>query len=157
VNLKKQEYTAIHVLRYCPLISRLKALVAHPVFSHLFYYADSHRVSNINEHFMEDIHQAELYKRFAASFPLRSESLNGCDLRIAFGLSADRTSMSKHKPKNDYAMLPILLSIINWPLWVRNKEQFLLLSALPPLSSHNPSLFFGIMYTHMHNNEIYGI
>lgn len=150
IQFKKREYKARHVLRYCPLIPRLKSLIAHSVFSHLFFYADSHRVSTVNEHFIEDIHQAELFKRFANYFPLRSECTttnnnnnDGCDLRVAFGLSADRASMSKHKPKNDYAMLPILLSIVNWPIWIRNKEQFLLLSALPPLSSHNPSLFFG--------------
>jgi hypothetical protein len=108
-----------------------------------------------DDNVVEDIHQAELYKRFARLFPLKSEGLHGiCDIRVAFGLSADRASLSKQKTKNDYAFLPVLLSLINWPIWVRNQEKYLLLSSIPPLKSHNPTLYFGIIiqYTPLNIN-----
>lgn len=131
------------VFMYSPLIPRIKYLLAHPVFSHLFFYGDSH-MFNDDADIVDDIHQSPLYHKFASKFPLHSEGEHGiCDVRIAFGLSADRASLSKHKPKNSYAILPILLSICNWPIWVRCQSKYLLLSSLPPLKSHNPTLYFG--------------
>lgn len=138
-----RERTGRHVLRYSPLIPRLRALIAHPVFSHLFYFGDRN-MKSANPDVADDIHQCELYARFARVFPLRSEGAHGiCDIRVPLGLSADRASLSKHKMRTDFAALPILLNIISWPLHIRSKEKYLLLSALPPLKSHNPALFFG--------------
>ena len=141
---KIKKYKAACIVRYCPLLPRLCALISHPVFSHLFHYGDEHMKNNKDPNVVEDIHQAELWSRFAKNFPLKSEGTHGiCDLRIALGISADRASLSKHKPKNDYAILPILLSIVNWPIWIRNQEKYLLLSSIPPLKSHKPNLYFG--------------
>lgn len=39
---KMQQYTPTTVLYYMPIIPRLKKLIAHPVFSHLFSYGDKH-------------------------------------------------------------------------------------------------------------------
>ena len=116
------------------------------------HYGDKH-MKNEDDNVIEDIHQAELYRRFACAFPIRSEGDHGiCDMRISLGISADRALLSKHKPKNEYAILPVLLSIVNWPIWVRNKEKYLLLSSVPPIHSHNPTLYFGKpkhTYTHI--------
>jgi hypothetical protein len=144
LSQKKQTYTARYTYRYCPVIPRLKSLIAHAVMSGIFPYADDN-MYNPDKNIADDIHQAPIYHRFARHFPLkRQDPVNGvCDIRVALGIGADRASMSKHKQRNDYAVLPILLSIINWPIWFRTKEKHLLLVGLPPLKSHNPKIFFG--------------
>ena len=141
---KKIKYKARYVYRYCPLIPRLKTLIAHPVLSVLLKYADGHMV-NEDPNIADDIHQAPAYHKFAQHFPLfNSDHSTGiCDYRIALGIGADRASMSKHKQRNDYAVLPILACIMNWPIWFRSKEKHLLTVGVPPLKSHNPSVFFG--------------
>ena len=143
INDKKKKYHARYVYLYCPLIPRLKMLIAHPVMSRLLQYGDAHMI-NADSNVCDDIHQSPAYHRFAKQFPLKSEDpVNGvCDMRIAFGIGADRASMSKHKMRNDFAILPILGNIVNFPIWFRNQEKHLLLLGLPPLQSHNPSLFF---------------
>jgi hypothetical protein len=47
---KMKTYTPRFILYYMPIIPRLKALIAHPVFSHLFRYADTHMNSGDDEH-----------------------------------------------------------------------------------------------------------
>jgi hypothetical protein len=51
LNLKQKlnNFTPRFVLYYMPIIPRLKALIAHPVFSHLFRYADTHMQSGDDE------------------------------------------------------------------------------------------------------------
>jgi hypothetical protein len=144
IAVKKKTYKAQSVFRYCPLIPRLKMLIAHPVMSVLLRYADEHMV-NEDANVVDDIHQAPAYHKFAQHFPLfnADRSTGICDYRIAFGIGADRASMSKHKQRNDFAVLPILACIMNWPIWFRSKEKHLLMVGLPPLVSHNPSIFFG--------------
>jgi hypothetical protein len=102
-------------------------------------------MNNIDNNIVDDIHQSPCYHKFAKHFPLKTEDpINGvCDIRVAFGIGADRASMSKHKQRNDFAVLPILTCIMNWPIWFRSKEKHLLLAGLPPLKSHNPRIFFG--------------
>jgi hypothetical protein len=143
IEPKKKQYTARYIYRYCPIIPRLKSLIAHPVMSHLFRYADKHMI-NDDPNIVDDIHQAPAYDKFARHFPLKTEGNHGiCDIRIALGIGADRASMSKHKQRDDFAVLPILACVMNWPIWFRSKEKHLLLCGLPPLKSHNPSIFFG--------------
>jgi hypothetical protein len=116
------------------------------------FYGDEH-MRNIDDNVMDDIHQAELWRRFSKVFPTFQEDPDKgvCDLRIGIGISADRASLSKHKPKDDFAILPVLLSIVNWPIWVRNQHKYLLLSSLPPMQSHKPTIYFGThTYTHAH-------
>jgi hypothetical protein len=141
---KKKKYKARYVYRYSPLIPRLKMLIAHPIMSILLKYADEHMV-NEDPNIADDIHQAPAYHKFAQHFPLFNvdRSTGICDYRIALGIGADRASMSKDKQRNDYAVLPILACIMNWPIWFRSKEKHLLTVGLPPLASHNPSIFFG--------------
>ncbi len=128
-------------MRYCPLIPRLRKLIRHPVYSHLFHYADKH-MYNESDDVVDDIHQAPIYHRFARYFPTSGPN-KVCDLRIALGLSADRASVSKHKMRNDFAVLPIILMIVNWPIWIRNQEKYLLLSAIPPMDATKPQVYFG--------------
>jgi hypothetical protein len=151
VNLEQkiQRYTPRYVYRYCPLIPRLKLLLAHPVLSHLFWWGYEHMKNEDND-VVDDVHQADGYHQFSKYFPMKSEDpINGiCDLRIALGVGADRASMSKHKQRNDYAVLPILVTIFEWPIWFRNKEKHLLLAGIPPFQCHDPSLFFGMKTMH---------
>jgi hypothetical protein len=150
---KKSKYKARDVYRYCPIIPILKSFIVHPVMSQLFSYGDenmAYKHDNKDTNIVDDIHQAPIYHRFAKYFPLKKDDpVNGvCDIRIAFGIGADRASMSKHKQRNDYAVLPILMSVLNWPIWFRSKEKHLLLSGLPPFKSHNPKIYFGNIHTH---------
>ena len=151
INDKKKKYKARYVYRYCPLIPRLKMLIAHPVLSVLLKYADEH-MDNDDPNVIDDIHQAPAYHQWAQRFPLFNEdrSTGVCDYRIAFGIGADRASLSKHKQRNDFAVLPILACVMNWPIWFRSKEKHLLTVGLPPLVSHNPSVFFGNSMQSMH-------
>ena len=150
-SVRRQTYTPRYELLYCPLIPRLKYLLAHPVFSHLFIHGDENQKKWKPGEPVNDIHQAHLWKRFASLFPLTTPdaepdtraheySQGKCDVHVAFGLSADRASLSKQKMNNNYACLPILLNIINWPIWIRNREEFLLLCALPPIHEKDPKL-----------------
>jgi hypothetical protein len=144
MTMKKEKFTARYQLLYCPLLPRLRYLLAHPVFSHLFEYGEKHRGRSEDGNRIDDIHQAEIWELFERCFPLVASQLNqdnkACDVRVAFGLSADRASLSKQKQSTNFACLPLLLSIINWPIWIRNKEMFLLLIALPPMDEKDPSL-----------------
>jgi hypothetical protein len=144
IEVKKRKYTPVQTMRYCPLIPRLKLLLAHPVFSHVFDYGDEH-MYNLDPDTMDDIHQSPIFRRFADCFPKRSEVGDAgiCDVRVGLGLSADRASVSKQKMRNDFAVLPVLLQIVNFPIWLRNQEKYLLLSCLPPLVATKPGIFFG--------------
>jgi hypothetical protein len=135
-DMKLATYTHRFELHYCPLIPRLKYLISHPIFSHLFWYADSHMV-NADPNVVDDTHQSPMYAKAKSFFA------GTADLCVFFGLSADRASISKHKIKHGYAILPVLLSIVNWPIWIRTQEKYLLLSALPPKHIKDPTICFG--------------
>jgi hypothetical protein len=100
--------------------------------------------NNADPNVMDDIHQSPLYASFAQSFPLFSEGPHGvCDIRVCFGVCADRASLSKQKLKHSFAILPVLLSIVNWPLWIRCQEKYLLLTSVPPMHEKNPTIALG--------------
>ena len=140
---KRAKFTARFRILYAPFIPRLRFLIAHPVFSILLRYGDAHMV-NADANVVDDIHQAEIWRRFAALFPLFSEGAHGvCDVRIAVGIYADSASLSKHKQSHTFSVLPTLLSLANLPVWLRSKEELLLLSALPPMHCKNPKLQLG--------------
>ncbi len=145
MSVKKEKFSVRYQLLYCPLLPRLRYLLAHPVFSHLFEYGEKHRGRSEDGNRVDDIHQAEIWQSFDRCFPLVAsqpdqDNTKACDVRVAFGLSADRASLSKQKQSANFACLPLLLSIINWPIWIRNKEMFLLLIALPPMDEKDPTL-----------------
>lgn len=76
VDEKVKKCKPRRVMLYAPLIPRLRVLLAHPVFSHLFHYADKH-MRNKDPNIVSDITQSELYHRFANKFPLYSEGQHG--------------------------------------------------------------------------------
>ena len=124
--------------------------------SRLLSYSDenmAYQHDNKDPNIIDDIHQSPAYHRFAKQFPTkRDDPVNGiCDIRIALGIGADRASMSKHKQRNDFAVLPILVSVLTWPIWFRSKEKHILLAGLPPLRSHNPKIFFGNSFNHIYH------
>lgn len=138
---KLTHYKPVRTFRYFPLIPRLKKLIRHPVFSHLFRWAENN-LHNSDSDVVDDIHQSPMYHMFASRFPTKGPN-KVCDLRIGLGLSADRASISKHKMRADYAVLPFLLMIVEWPIWVRNRERFLLISGIPPKEVTKPQVYFG--------------
>jgi hypothetical protein len=111
-------------------------------------------MNNEDDNIVDDIHQSDGYHEFASHYPIYDErpGIRGiCHLRIALGIGADGASMSRHKQRNDFSVLPILVTVYNWPIWFRNNEKHLLLSGVPPFSTHNPALYFGIhIQTYIH-------
>jgi hypothetical protein len=150
IEYKLRHYKPVRTYRYFPLIPRLKKLIRHPVFSHLFRWA-MNNLLNSDPDVVDDIHQSPMYHQFVSRFPTSGPN-KVCDLRIGLGLSADRASISKHKMRADHAVLPFLLMIVEWPIWVRNREKFLLISGIPPKEVTKPQVYFGNSFIHISIN-----
>lgn len=139
------------VYRYFPLSHRLRQLFAHPVYSRFFLYGDSRIDLPGGE--IGDIHQADVWKTFKAKYPLKSEEgetgIRGtCDRRVAFLVSADGASLSSWIKNNKFSYVPIILSLLNWPIWIRSKVEHLLFTGICPINAKNTSLFLGNIRKH---------
>lgn len=136
------------VFRYFPIAPRIAKLFAHPVYSHLFTYGDKHTVHEDGADFMEDVHQSPAWTEFQTRIPypgeceIEEEAEGLADRRVAFMLSADAASMSKWQSQ-EMSITPYILTILNWPIWVRCKEEFLLFVGISPKNCKNEKLYLG--------------
>jgi len=135
------------VFRYFPIAPRLAKLFAHPVYSHLFTYGDKHTVHEDGLDSMEDIHHTPAWTGFQKRLPFAEECVGEgeeglCERRVAFMLSADAASLSKWQSQ-EMSITPYILTILNWPIWERCKEEFLLFVGISPKNCKNERLYLG--------------